>query len=88
MASQTEWKHPKNANTQYKYREFTEEQQKEEFAKEELSKFVDSATTKFEEALQQNEIMNVFYDDWNALSSGGSLYHNARYKLRYSNLIY
>jgi len=25
---------------------------------------------KFEEALQQNEIMNVFYDDWMSLSSG------------------
>lgn len=70
MASQTEWKHPKNANTQYHYREFTVEQQNEEFAKEELNKFVESSRSKFEEALQQNEIMNVFYDDWNALSSG------------------
>lgn len=70
MSCQTDWKYPKNANTQYYYREFSEEQKEEELKKENLSSFMTDVRPRFEEALQQNEIMNVFFDDWNALSSG------------------
>ena len=77
MSSQTEWKYPKNANTQYQYREFNEQQQEEEFKKDELNTFMSGVRPRFEEALQQNEIMNVFYDDWTSLSSG------TRARLRY-----
>lgn len=73
VASQTEWKYPKNANTQYHYREFSEKEQDEEFKKEELNAFMTSVKLRFDEALQQNEIMNVFYDDWTDLGTGKSM---------------
>lgn len=70
VSSQTELKYPKNANTQYEYRQFSEQKQEEEFKKESLNAFMTDVRPRFEEALQQNEIMNVFYDDWTSLSSG------------------
>ncbi|KAF6028504.1 WDR63 [Bugula neritina] len=76
ISSQTEWKYPKNANTQYEYREFSEEQQKTEFEKQTLSSFMTEVRPRFEEALQQNEIMNVFFDDWTSLSNDDNTFGN------------
>lgn len=70
VASQTEWKYPKNANTQYEYRAFSTYQQEAEMKKDNMNTFLADVRPRFEEALQQNEIMNVFYDDWTSLSSG------------------
>ncbi len=42
MASQTDWKYPRNANTQYYPREYTEAEKEEQLKSEELSKFMDS----------------------------------------------
>ncbi|XP_067929011.1 dynein axonemal intermediate chain 3-like [Watersipora subatra] len=76
VSSQTEWKYPKNANTQYEYRTFTEEQQAQELKKDHLNSFMTEVRPRFEEALQQNEIMNVFYDDWMSLSSDDNTFGN------------
>lgn len=79
IASQTEWKYPKNANTQYEYRAFSTEQQTTEMKTDNMNTFLTDVRPRFEEALQQNEIMNVFYDDWTSLSSGKSCV--ARFKI-------
>ncbi|ESP02449.1 hypothetical protein LOTGIDRAFT_199692 [Lottia gigantea] len=62
--TQTDWTYPRNANTQYYPREFSEEQQKKMEADKNLQNFLNDAAPRFELALQQNEIMNVFYNDW------------------------
>ncbi|NXW26687.1 WDR63 protein, partial [Phaetusa simplex] len=60
-STQTKWTYPKNAATQYFPRQLSNEEKEE---------------NRMEIALQQNEIMNAFFDDWKALgedesSSGG-----------------
>ncbi|KAK6180530.1 hypothetical protein SNE40_012670 [Patella caerulea] len=62
--TQTNWTYPRNANTQYYPRLFTEDEQKKIEASKNLHNFLNDAAPRFELALQQNEIMNVFYNDW------------------------
>uniref|UniRef100_A0A8C9G4Z3 WD repeat domain 63 n=1 Tax=Pavo cristatus TaxID=9049 RepID=A0A8C9G4Z3_PAVCR len=71
--TQTEWTYPKNAATQYFPRQLSNEKKEEILSSETLKQFL---TSVMEIALQQNEIMNAFSDDWKALeddmsSSGG-----------------
>uniref|UniRef100_A0A8C6JBQ9 Uncharacterized protein n=1 Tax=Melopsittacus undulatus TaxID=13146 RepID=A0A8C6JBQ9_MELUD len=67
-STQTKWTYPKNAATQYFPRQLSDEE------KEELLTVL--SKNRMEIALQQNEIINPFFDDWKALaedesSSGG-----------------
>ncbi|KAK2157176.1 hypothetical protein LSH36_196g03010 [Paralvinella palmiformis] len=71
-AAQTDWKYPRNAVCQYEPRVFDDEEKKEWQEKEELVEFVKRVSTKFEVALQQNEIMDVFFDDWENLADEDS----------------
>ncbi|XP_028918860.1 dynein intermediate chain 3, axonemal isoform X1 [Ornithorhynchus anatinus] len=66
--TQTKWKFPKNATTQYFPREFSEEEKESLLESETLKDFLNSVSVSVEIALQQNEIMNVFYDDWKSLA--------------------
>ncbi|XP_067845904.1 dynein axonemal intermediate chain 3 [Heptranchias perlo] len=73
-STQTKWTYPRNACTQYASREFTMEEKDEFFKSEALNDFVNSVALRFESALQQNEIMDVFYDDWKGLSDEESVF--------------
>ncbi|XP_071953082.1 dynein axonemal intermediate chain 3-like [Antedon mediterranea] len=70
--SQTEWKHPCNKSTQYAPREFNEEEKNKHLQSQQLKNFIENTTPRFQLALQQNEIMDVFYDDWTALADEDS----------------
>ncbi|XP_077981205.1 dynein axonemal intermediate chain 3-like [Glandiceps talaboti] len=72
--SQTEWKHPRNASTQYVPREFTEQEKEELSTSKSLEVFITAVAPRFELALQQNEIMDVFFDDWKALAEEDSTF--------------
>ncbi|KAE8609374.1 hypothetical protein XENTR_v10011791 [Xenopus tropicalis] len=67
-STQTKWGYPRNACTQYTPREFTEEERKACLSSKDFKDFVNSVSLRLELALQQNEIMNAFLDDWKALS--------------------
>uniref|UniRef100_H2Y8V0 WD repeat domain 63 n=1 Tax=Ciona savignyi TaxID=51511 RepID=H2Y8V0_CIOSA len=66
-ASQTDWKHPVTASTQYKPREVSEEEAKIAQQTDEYKQFIQASVPRFELALQQNTIMDVFFDDWAVL---------------------
>ncbi|XP_031430157.1 dynein axonemal intermediate chain 3 isoform X2 [Clupea harengus] len=70
--TQTHWTYPKNVCTQYEPREFSEEDKENCLQSENLKNFVKSVAVRFELAIQQNEIMDVFFDDWKALSEEDS----------------
>ncbi|NXK18220.1 WDR63 protein, partial [Arenaria interpres] len=75
-STQTKWTYPKNAATQYFPRQLSNEEREESLSSEKLKEFFTSVHLRMEIALQQNEIMNAFFDDWKALaedesSSGG-----------------
>ncbi|XP_002740173.1 dynein axonemal intermediate chain 3-like [Saccoglossus kowalevskii] len=72
--SQTEWKHPRNASTQYTPREFSEEEKEKISSSKTVNKFVEEVAPRFELCLQQNEIMDVFFDDWMALADEDSTF--------------
>nr|XP_054494326.1 dynein axonemal intermediate chain 3 [Agelaius phoeniceus] len=67
-STQTKWTYPKNASTQYYPRELSNEAKAESLSSETLKKFLTAVHLRVEIALQQNEIMNVFFDDWKALA--------------------
>ncbi|XP_042318126.1 dynein axonemal intermediate chain 3 isoform X2 [Sceloporus undulatus] len=66
--TQTKWTYPKNATTQYHPREFSDEEKERYLSSEELKNFLLNVALRIEVALQQNEIMNAFFDDWKALA--------------------
>ncbi|KAG8519517.1 WD repeat-containing protein 63 [Galemys pyrenaicus] len=68
ISTQTRWTYPKNAATQYYPREFSEEEKETLGQSKSLIDFLNSVTTSVEIALQQNEIMNTFVDDWKNLA--------------------
>ncbi|NWY31801.1 WDR63 protein, partial [Pheucticus melanocephalus] len=67
-STQTKWTYPKNASTQYYPRQLSNEAKAESLSSETLKKFLTAVHLRVEIALQQNEIMNVFFDDWKALA--------------------
>uniref|UniRef100_A0A8C0IJA7 Dynein axonemal intermediate chain 3 n=1 Tax=Chelonoidis abingdonii TaxID=106734 RepID=A0A8C0IJA7_CHEAB len=71
MSTQTKWTYPRNAATQYFPREFSDEEKELCLSSEELKEFIISVV---EIALQQNEIMNAFFDDWKALAEDESVF--------------
>ncbi|KAL9845931.1 dynein axonemal intermediate chain 3 isoform 2-T2 [Geothlypis trichas] len=68
VSTQTKWTYPKNASTQYYPRQLSDEEKAESLSSEMLKKFLTAVHLRVEIALQQNEIMNVFFDDWKALA--------------------
>ncbi|XP_072830167.1 dynein axonemal intermediate chain 3 isoform X3 [Vicugna pacos] len=68
ISTQTRWTYPQNATTQYHPREFSEEEKKTLEQSKTLTDFLNSVSMSVEIALQQNEIMNVFIDDWKRLA--------------------
>ncbi|NXR29502.1 WDR63 protein, partial [Cinclus mexicanus] len=67
-STQTKWTYPQNASTQYCPRQLSNEAKAESLSSETLKEFLASVHIRMEIALQQNEIMNVFFDDWKALA--------------------
>ncbi|XP_070765575.1 dynein axonemal intermediate chain 3 [Enoplosus armatus] len=68
-SAQTQWKFQRNACTQYMPRELTDEEKENILQSESLKNFCISVTPRALHALQQEEIMNVFVDDWKALGT-------------------
>ncbi|XP_060088116.1 dynein axonemal intermediate chain 3 [Heteronotia binoei] len=66
--TQTKWTYPQNEGTQYYPREFSDEEKNKYLSSEELKSFIFTVALRVEIALQQNEIMDAFYDDWKALA--------------------
>ncbi|NXU03023.1 WDR63 protein, partial [Buphagus erythrorhynchus] len=67
-STQTKWTYPKNASTQYWPRQLSNEAKAESLSSEKLKEFLTAVHIRMEIALQQNEIMNVFFDDWKGLA--------------------
>uniref|UniRef100_A0A8C5Q007 Dynein axonemal intermediate chain 3 n=2 Tax=Leptobrachium leishanense TaxID=445787 RepID=A0A8C5Q007_9ANUR len=74
QCTQTKWTFPRNAFTQYESRQFPEEEIKVCLSSENLRQFLHSVSLRLELALQQNEIMNVFLDDWKVLSDDDNVF--------------
>ncbi|KAM6217081.1 dynein axonemal intermediate chain 3 [Rhynchocyon petersi] len=68
ISTQTKWAYPKNAATQYYPREFSEEEKEAIGQSKSLADFLNNVCISVEIALQQNEIMNTFFDDWKYLA--------------------
>ncbi|XP_078264204.1 dynein axonemal intermediate chain 3 [Rhinoraja longicauda] len=73
-SSQTTWRYPRNACTQYAPREFSAKERQNLMTSEAVHSFINNVALRFECALQQNEIMDVFYDDWRNLSEEDSTF--------------
>ncbi|XP_006033914.1 WD repeat-containing protein 63 [Alligator sinensis] len=71
-STQTKWMYPRNATTQYFPREFSNEEKEQCLSSDDLKEFITSVSLRVEIALQQNEIMNAFFDDWKALAEDES----------------
>ncbi|GAB1606218.1 WD repeat-containing protein 63-like [Argonauta hians] len=65
--TQTRWPNPRVSATQYKPREFTPAELVEALGNPKLPEFIEKVSPLFELALQQNEITDVFFDDWTHL---------------------
>ncbi|KAL7863998.1 hypothetical protein AOLI_G00154180 [Acnodon oligacanthus] len=73
-STQTIWKYPRNMCTQYEPRELNEEEKEKILQSEKLRNFLNSVTARFELAIQQNVIMDVFVDDWWALGEEDAMF--------------
>ncbi|NXH20470.1 WDR63 protein, partial [Bucco capensis] len=92
-STQTKWTYPKNAATQYFPRQLSNEEKEESLSSKKLKEFLTSVHLRMEIALQQNEIMNAFFDDWKALaederSSAGKPYVYLKAYQSFTNLHY
>uniref|UniRef100_A0A3B4WAY3 Dynein axonemal intermediate chain 3 n=1 Tax=Seriola lalandi dorsalis TaxID=1841481 RepID=A0A3B4WAY3_SERLL len=67
-SAQTQWY--RNNFTQYEPRELSEEEKENIYQSESLKNFCNLVTPRVLQALQQEEIMNVFTDDWKVLGTG------------------
>ncbi|XP_041790507.1 dynein intermediate chain 3, axonemal [Chelmon rostratus] len=68
-SAQTQWKIQRNSCTQYVPRELSDEERENILQFESLKHFLNSVTPRVLQALQQEEIMNVFLDDYKALGT-------------------
>ncbi|XP_076581938.1 dynein axonemal intermediate chain 3 [Chaetodon auriga] len=68
-SAQTQWKIQRNSFTQYVPRELSDEEKENILQSESLKNFCSSVTPRVMQALQQEEIMNVFSDDYKALGT-------------------
>uniref|UniRef100_A0A668ARR9 WD repeat domain 63 n=1 Tax=Myripristis murdjan TaxID=586833 RepID=A0A668ARR9_9TELE len=69
-SAQTQWYNQKNMCTQYEPRGFSEEEKESLVQSGSLKNFINSVTPRVLQSLQQNEIMDVFLDNWTALGIG------------------
>uniref|UniRef100_A0A665TD64 WD repeat domain 63 n=1 Tax=Echeneis naucrates TaxID=173247 RepID=A0A665TD64_ECHNA len=69
-SAQTQWTSQRNNFAQYKPRELRVEEIESILQDESLKIFLNTVTPRVLKALQQEEIMNVFIDDWKALGTG------------------
>ncbi|KAM3619936.1 uncharacterized protein V6R79_016014 [Siganus canaliculatus] len=67
--AQTQWKFQRNAFTEYVPREFSHEERENMVQSESLRNFLSSVTPRCLQVLQQEELTNVFFDDWKALDT-------------------
>ncbi|KAM5267372.1 dynein axonemal intermediate chain 3 [Hipposideros larvatus] len=67
-STQTRWTYPQNATVQYYPREFLEEEKEILGQSKPVTNFLNNVSISVEIALQQNEIMNTFTDDWKCLA--------------------
>ncbi|KAM9444629.1 dynein axonemal intermediate chain 3 [Clarias gariepinus] len=70
-SSQTTWKYPKNMWTQNEPQELTEEEREEILQSENLKNFLSFNAARFEVAIQQNNMMDMFEDELCVLEEGG-----------------
>ncbi|KAF0298525.1 WD repeat-containing protein 63 [Amphibalanus amphitrite] len=70
---QTDYRRPLNQWSQYVPRELTEEDKGDVMESDRMGRFVKDVTPAMEAALQQNEIINVFRNDWEQLNPGKSM---------------
>ncbi|KAK9519627.1 hypothetical protein VZT92_022343 [Zoarces viviparus] len=68
-STQTQWTLPKNMSTQYTPRELSSEEQDNILQSDSMKDFCKSVTPRMLYALQQEGIMDVFFDDWKALGT-------------------
>ncbi|KAM6938652.1 dynein axonemal intermediate chain 3-like [Lycodopsis pacificus] len=68
-SAQTQWTLPKNMSTQYTPRELSSEEADNILQSDSMKDFCKSVTPRMLYALQQEGIMNVFFDDWKALGT-------------------
>ncbi|KAM9848859.1 dynein axonemal intermediate chain 3 [Aulostomus maculatus] len=68
-SAQTQWKILRNNFTQYTPRELNEDEKDNLLCSESLKHFCKLVTPRVLQALQQEEIMNVFIDDWKSLGT-------------------
>ncbi|XP_053326034.1 dynein axonemal intermediate chain 3 [Spea bombifrons] len=73
-STQTKWTYPRNSCTQYEPRTFSEEETESRLSSKAVKEFINSVSVRLEMALQQNEIMNAFWDDWRALCEDESAF--------------
>ncbi|KAF3690643.1 WD repeat-containing protein 63 Testis development protein NYD-SP29 [Channa argus] len=69
-SAQTQWKFQRNMFTQYEAGEFNEDEIEIILQDETLKNFCNLVTPRVLKALQQEQINNVFTDDWHALGTG------------------
>ena len=70
---QTDYRKPLNQWSQYVPRELSEEDKVDVMESDRMERFVKDVTPVMEAALQQNEIINVFRNDWEQLNPGKSM---------------
>ena len=70
--AQTDFQHPRAASTQSHPRQMTDEELALEMESQQLAEALQRLAPAVEAALQQNEIANVFVNDWTLLSADGS----------------
>eukprot|EP00795_Rhopilema_esculentum_P004097 gene4097-20277_t len=73
-SSQTEWPRPRNANVQYEPRMFTQDQLAGIIGAKGLKDFVADVADRFELALQHNETIDIFVDDYFLLTNEDSTF--------------
>lgn len=74
VSTQTYWKYPVNAHTQYEPREFSDNEKVKLLDSDVLKIATEASLPFFIESLQHNEIMNYFFDDYLSLSLGDGLF--------------
>eukprot|EP00794_Sanderia_malayensis_P008204 gene8204-9084_t len=72
--SQTEWPKPRNANVQCVPRTFPTEMQDDIMKSKNVENFLKTVVGRFELALQHNETIDIFTDDYHALADEGSTF--------------
>lgn len=73
---QTEWRYPKNASVQYESRVMNEDDIKEVWFSDDTKEFLDKVAPRMELCLQQNEIMDIFPDDYLELADDDGIMAN------------